>query len=44
MEQFLIGSAIATILLCVREERLRRKFKSGLLKVRNAINAAFPSE
>ena len=44
MEDLYITMAISIILAKVKDEKFKTKFKAALLKVRNAINAAFPDD
>ena len=44
MESYLISMGITIVLNLLKDAKQARKFKNALLKVRNAINAAFPNE
>ncbi len=44
MESYLISMGITVILNLLKNENNRRKYKNALLKVRDAISAAFPEE
>lgn len=44
MESYLISMGITVILNLLKSETNRRKYKNALLKVRNAISAAFAGE
>ena len=44
MESYLISMGITVVLNLLKNETNRRKYKNALLKVRDAISAAFPAE
>jgi hypothetical protein len=44
MEELYINMGISLLLSTIKNPAKAAKFKAALLKVRNAINAAFPSE
>lgn len=44
MDDLFVNMAITTLLLTVKNPDKALKLKAALLKVRNAINAAFPGE
>jgi len=44
MESYLISMGITVILNLLKNADNRRKYKNALLKVRDAISAAFPDE
>lgn len=44
MESYFISMGITVILNLLKNKDNRRKYKNALLKVRDAINAAFPVE
>ncbi len=44
MEEIYINMGITILLSTIKNPDKASKFKAALLKVRNAINAAFPSE
>lgn len=44
MEDMIINMAIATLLSVIKNPAKAVKLKAALLKVRNSINAVFPSE
>ena len=44
MEELYITMAVSIILAKIKDDKFRTKFKAALLKVRNAINAAFPND
>ena len=43
-EDYLINSAIATLLMTIKNPGKAAKLHDALIKVRNAINSAFPGE
>ncbi len=44
MEEIYINMGISILLSAIKNPDKAAKFKAALLKVRNAINAAFPNE
>lgn len=44
MDDLYINLAITTLLMAIKNPAKAVKLKAALLKVRNAINAAFPGE
>ena len=44
MVEYFITMGISTILMALKDETLKRKFKNAFLKIHRAIGAAFPSE
>lgn len=44
MESYLITMGISTVLMVLKDDVMKRKFKNALLKVARAIIAAFPEE
>lgn len=44
MEDMIINMALSTLLATIKNPDKAAKFKAALLKVRNAINAAFPAD
>ncbi len=44
MEDMVINMALAILLATIKNAAHASRFKAALLKVRNAINAAFPGE
>ena len=44
MEELYINMGISILLSAIKNPDKAKKFKAALLKVRNAINAAFPGE
>lgn len=44
METYLISMGINVVLQLLKNKKQREQFKSALLKIKNAIAAAFPGE
>lgn len=42
--EYFITMGISTVLMALKDETMKRKFKNAFLKVRNAINQTFPDE
>lgn len=44
MESYLITTGIATILMALKDAKMKRKFRNAFLKVFNAIKQAFADD